>query len=121
VEWETIEHVTVKSFRLTASHDHGPAPDDDPERERDANYRGFSSFTLKYWDDGTNGWVTLYETSPGNPYGQGNNRNYLVIEKNVNEITSGRFRAEFIQYGDKLVTASGPRVIELDGYETPLN
>ncbi len=118
VEWETKEPVTIKSFQLSASHDSGPLGPSAPDEERDARHRGFSRVTLQYWDAGV--WKTFYETSTGNPYGQGEKGNYLIIKQNVPEFATSRFRAEFIQYGDDLKSATGPRVIELDGYGVPI-
>jgi hypothetical protein len=118
VEWETKDPVTIKSFQLAASHDRGPVGPSAPDEERDARHRGFSHVRLQYWDGG--GWQTFYETATSNPYGQGDHGNYLVIKQNVPEFTAGRFRAEFTQYGDHLKSAAGPRIIELDGYGSPI-
>lgn len=124
VEWQTSEPITLRSIMLHAQHDGGPIGGGIPG-ERDANFRGFSRFTL--FAEGTPGSfdIQIFELFPSNPYSttptppnailQGG----LQLAANVSPVTSQRFRAEFVQYGDNSVShALGPRVMELDGYDT---
>ncbi|MEX0649986.1 MAG: alpha/beta hydrolase [Candidatus Andersenbacteria bacterium] len=109
VEWKTASPITLEKVHLFASHD--PA-----SKGRDANFRGFSKFTL--FAQESNGELTaVAEFSPENPYGSGAENNELAqtIEL-VSPATSQRFRAEFVQFGNGSPTASGPRIIELDGF-----
>jgi len=53
-------------------------------------------------------------------YGGGPNytpAQYLEYCTVVPSTTAQYWRAEFVQYGDVMGNASGPRVIELDGYD----
>jgi hypothetical protein len=121
VEWQTPSAVTLQSFALFAAHDGFP---------RDANYRGFSSFELFAWNSGTSTFDSIFTYSPGNPYGTsvappngflGSNctiDNFLCFGVNLTPVTTDRFRAEFVQFGDIDPNASGPRIIELDGFDS---
>jgi len=106
VEWELDEPVTVKSIHLLARHDAPP---------RDANQRGFSQFTLYYYD-GT-AFQEVYTYSPSNPYGSGPDDMWLDMEINITETTAQRWKAEFVQWGVPS-SAAGPRIHELDGFAT---
>ena len=111
VEWQTITPVTVRSFNLVAGHD--------GDTIYNANQRGFSKFTL-FAESGSD-WVKLYEYYPTNPYGGGDNYShwcFLELYAVVPEVTAQNFRAEFVQYGDSIPSAMGPRIEELDGYAT---
>jgi len=111
VEWQTISPITLTGFNLVASHDGG---------SRDANERGFSQFTLYAWVNGD--WQTLYNYCPSNPYGGGVNytgANVLELYADVTPTLAQKYRAEFVQYGDRTASAKGPRVWELDGYCNP--
>jgi hypothetical protein len=119
VEWQTPEVITLRSFVLMAEHD---------EYGRDANARGFSRFTL--FAEGTPGNfdVKVFELFPSNPYSttptppnaiiESNSYGDLFLAANVSPVTSQRFRAEFVQYGDTIPSATGPRIRELDGFDT---
>jgi hypothetical protein len=119
VEWQAASPVNLQSFQLDMAHDAPP---------RDANYRGVETFRLFYRDD-SNNLVKLFEISPANPYGDtvappnatvttNESGNLLVLCVNTGGVNAQSFRAEFVQYGDIAVNASGPRVRELDGFET---
>lgn len=110
IDWSTPAAVAVTSFNLVAIHDPGYAG-------RDANERGFSRFTLSAWVGSS--WQLLYDHAPSNPYGGGvtyPDSNYLELNATVATTTASVFRAEYTQYGDRTPGATGPRVVELDGY-----
>jgi hypothetical protein len=119
VEWQTAGDVTLRSFVLNAQHD-GPAGD------RDANFRGFSTFRL-FADDGS-GFEEIFAYNPGNPYdtsiapvnGIAENIGYgfLSLGVNIAPVTADRFRADFVQFGPANGHAAGPRIGELDGFST---
>lgn len=115
VEWKTSSDITLGGINLVAEHDRAP---------RDIRYRGFSDFSLFYRNNLGN-WFPIYEynTHPDlyRLYGGGPNypfSNWLELTSLVTPVTSQYFRAEFVQaateeaYGH----ASGPRIVELDGY-----
>lgn len=120
VEWQTSGTVTLRSFALFAAHDGG---------SRDANYRGFSSFELFAWNAGTSQYDSIFNYAPANPYGSSvapangfladncTASNMLCLGVNLLAVTTDKFRAEFVQRGSPS-NASGPRVWELDGYDT---
>lgn len=110
--------MTLKSFVLFASHDGEP---------RDANYRGFSRFTLFVKDSG-GAFQPVFEIYPALFYGDtpvppnatiGTNDygNRMILCANIDSIEGQQFRAEFVQYGAPS-NASGPRIVELDGFES---
>jgi len=119
VEWETPEPITLRSFVLISGHD---------GEGRDANARGFSRFSL--FAEGTPGNfdIQVYELFPSNPYSttpappntfiESRSYEWLELAANVTPVTSQRFRAEFVQYGDSVPSALGPRVHYLDGFDT---
>jgi hypothetical protein len=119
VEWQTAIDITLRSFALFAAHDGEP---------EDANARGFSRFTLYGFNPATNVFdIELFELFPSNPYGdtpsppQGvsdSSNHILRIAANVAPTTTDRFRAEFVQFGFAAANRSGPRIIELDGFDT---
>lgn len=121
VEWQTPGPVTLRSFNLLAAHDQPP---------RDARYRGFSEFSLYAYNTGTTSWDEIYEIYPSDPYSttppppetyidpQTTEVQRLYLSANVLPYTTDRFRAEFVQYGDIDRSASGPRIFELDGFDT---
>jgi hypothetical protein len=125
VEWTLNSAITLGSFNLVAAHD-GTGP----PYYRDQNYRGFGAFTLEY-KDVANTWQTLYSLSnigttaflgdnATHPvYGGGANYPLLsVYELNasVTPTTAATWRVSFQQYGPANYHASGPRILELDGY-----
>ena len=125
VEWQTPVAITLRSFSLMANHDGLPA---------DASLRGFSRFRLFAEDPDTGEFdIGLYDISPTDPYGDTPEPLYtyidrnpgfahpsicLVLTANVLETTAQRFRAEFVQFGLGNSYASGPRILELDGFDT---
>lgn len=122
VEWTVAAAVTLRSFVLFALHDGSP---------RDANYRGISSFKLFAYNDSTNSFESLFQYSPANPYKnsvaplngivESNGYNLLALGVNLLPVTASKFRAEFVQFGLVDPSASGPRIIELDGFSTYLS
>jgi len=121
VEWETPAPITLRSFMLGANHDHLPGL---------AERRGFSRFTL-YAADMTTGLFDnkLFELFPANPYRDtvfppnafsryDANRDALFMFANVEPTLARNFRAEFVQFGDISPSALGPRINELDGFDT---
>lgn len=123
VEWQTTAPITLRSFRLDASHDHPP---------RDINARGFSRFTLFAFNSSSGSFDTkLFELFPADPYGDttappfsqittNSTENRLILDANVTPTTAQRFRTEFVQAGAPTdwPAASGPRIRELDGSST---
>jgi hypothetical protein len=120
VQWQTAQPVTLRSFALFAAHDGPPY---------DAHQRGFSRFTLFTFDESTGSFEKLYEIFPANPYGDTSapadtvietnpNKTFLNLAANLVPTTTELFAAEFVQYGDSIPTAAGPRIVELDGFET---
>jgi len=119
IEWQTSSPITLRSFTLFAAHDGAP---------RDANARGFSRFTLYAFNSVTNAFDNLiFQLFPSNPYGTtpapasailetNADLSLLALGVNVSPLTAQRFRAEFVQFGFFASNASGPRVLELDGY-----
>lgn len=121
VEWQTQSTMTLRSFNLVAGHDGNP---------RNITSRGFSEFTLFAWDSGGTSWIEVYNymTDPDGDgyYGGGTNytnQHQLELEIDLTSpITAQLFRAEFVQHpGNFPSNASGPRIYELDGYNTFLD
>jgi 5-formyltetrahydrofolate cyclo-ligase len=121
VEWKTPTPITLRSFSLRACHDGLAAG---------ALLRGFSCFRLFAEDSDTGKFdVKLYEISPTNPYGdtpeppythldRSRGFQHLALMANIPATTAQRFRAEFVQFGPANKTVSGPRIIELEGFDT---
>ena len=94
----------------------------------DANVRGISLFKLYAWNSGTSTFDLIFSYSPANPYGDSLSPtngflsdscaldNYLCLGVNLSPVTTGKFRAEFTPSGTG--SNSGPRILELDGYDT---
>lgn len=112
VEWRTASPITLRGLRLFAKHDDPP---------RDARWRGFSLFVLYAKRSGSDVFERIFEFTPANPYGGGAEGNMLALTANIDPVEAQEFRVEFVQYGDISPTASGPRIIELDGFATPLS
>jgi len=131
VEWQTPNPVTIESFHLGAAHDEHESP-----FFRDANERGFDLFTLMAFNLTTNQFdIVLFDFVV--PLGDDNavhlsenaelydptaqfsvDKNILNIVADVDQLVSAdRFRAEFTQHGPGPSNESGPRIIELDGFE----
>lgn len=101
VEWHTPSAVTLRSFSLHA-HNEG------------MDRRAFNHFTL-YSGSGAGGpWTTIYDTGSGFTYGPG----WLELTTNVSPVVAQYFRAEFVQAPWSSSTAVGPRIPELDGFNT---
>ncbi len=107
VEWETTASATVRSFVLRAAHDHNSLQ------------RSFEAFRLFAFDDDAAAFELLHEFEPDLPYGDGQYSNYITLCGNVPERTASRFRAEFVQHTQG--TWSGPRIVELDAFNTLIN
>ena len=126
VEWTLNTPTTLGSFNLVASHDGTGAP-----YYRDQNYRGMRAFKLEY-KDSADIWQTLYLNNgiggitallgdgQNHPvYGGGVNYTalwYLELFVDVAPTTAQTWRASFEQFGPANYHASGPRILELDGY-----
>ncbi len=116
VEWNTPADVTIRSFNLLAYNE-------------GMDRRAFNHFEL-YADTGS-GWQSLFQqdfaASPENPDGYGGSptntdSNWLELEVDLSSpVTAQDFRAEFIQAPWTSSNAIGPRVLELDGYDTFLD
>lgn len=112
--------MTLRSFSLIASHD---------TSGRDAHQRGFDQFQLFAWNASTSQFDLIFQYDPSNPYGNSSpppngflSTNciasyYLCLAANLVPVTTDRFRATFRQLGSPS-NASGPRINELDGYDT---
>jgi hypothetical protein len=121
VEWQTAAAISLRSFTLFAAHDGA---------DRGATARGFSRFTLYAFNPVTSSFdIKLFELFPSNPYGNtpapafsvietNGDKNLLVVGANIAPVTAQRYRAEFVQFGVFAPNASGPRVFELDGFDT---
>ncbi len=125
VQWTLNSPITLGSFNLVAAHD-GTGP----PYYRDQNYRGFGAFTLEY-KDVANTWQTLYslnnigttavlgDNATHPVYGGGANYPSLSVYElyvNVTPTTAATWRVSFQQYGPMNYHASGPRILEFDGY-----
>lgn len=129
VDWSTSSAVTLRSFNLVAYN----------EGYDSQGYarRAFDHFSL-YYHDGSD-WVSIFSQSfkptAENPHGYNGSPNYwpgpsapwvdgtqsqwMELEVNLTSaITAQRFKAEFIQAPWISGSASGPRIVELDGYST---
>ncbi len=119
IEWRTKADVTVRSVAIFAAHD--------PVRSR----RAFSNFKLlaKKQDK----WVEIAQYSPSLPYGGSCSNDpclppavrfhpgtVLAACINVSTpVAASEYRAEFVQAVSELEVFSGPRVLQLDGYQHP--
>ena len=114
VEWQTAQPIELESFNIFANHDHIP--------DFDANFRGFSAFRLFAQDLVTSNFELLAEIFPSNPYdgtpGNMSSDGFLALSIDVAPTVAQVFRAEFVQFGDIEPFASGPRIEELDGFDT---
>ena len=120
VQWQTPLSNTLRSFTLHALHDGAPF---------DANKRGFRRFTLLARSPETDDFdVQLFEIFPALLYEdtvvppdvlfEADRPNHLRLCVNVDPTQSQEFRAEFAQFGPPSPNQSGPRVLEIDGYDT---
>ena len=98
VYWQTNTPLAISSFNLFASGS--------------LTQRSFDHFNLSYFDTNTNSWASLYDSDVTLPY------DGLVISAATSvTVPADSFRAQFRQYSVE-DWASGPRVLELDGYGT---
>ena len=132
VQWTLNSPITLGSFNLVAAHDGTNYNPNDwyTNGYRDQNYRGFGAFMLEY-KDAANNWQTLYSLSnigttavlgdgATHPV-YGGSANYpslwmYELYANVAPTTAVTWQASFQQYGVMNYHASGPRIVELDGY-----
>ncbi len=132
VTWTLNAPLTLGSFNLVASHDgtNYNANDWYTNGYRDQNYRGMSTFRLEYLDT-NNIWQQLYsDNSIGTNAVLGDGQSHPVYGGGVNytalwnlelfvdvtPTTALTWRASFEQFGPVNYHASGPRILELDGY-----
>lgn len=132
VTWTLNAPLALASFNLVASHDGTNYNPNDPYTNgyRDQNYRGMSAFKLEY-KDSADVWQTLYlNNNIGTTavlgdglthpvYGGGVNYTALWLLElfvDVTPTTAQTWRASFEQFGPPNYHASGPRILELDGY-----
>jgi hypothetical protein len=120
VEWQTGSPITLRSFALFATHDGPP---------RNANQRGINHFELYAWNGSSFQSIFSYDmpalfhgnnAAPPNSIFETNSpfNNVLRLGVNLLPVTTDRFRAEFVQYGPAQCCESGPRINELDGFNT---
>lgn len=133
IEWQTPSPVTIQSFTLYAGHEswRSYAPN---AGELTFQQRGFSEFRLFAFNDSTMQFDLVFDLAAGDPYGttvlphnaftEDDVAGYLLlIGVNIDAVTADRFRAEFVQAGDRSspgidTAALGPRIYEIDGYGT---
>ena len=121
VEWQTAATIDLRSFSLLAIHDGPPL--------RDARYRGFKTFRLFGFDQGSNSFQQLFELTnipllyrdvvaqPGMFIDETKNPEVLAFRANIPTFTGNRFRAEFVQYSSiARGHAAGARIWEMDGF-----
>jgi hypothetical protein len=76
--------------------------------------RAFNHFTL-FWSGSAGGpWNVIYDTGAGFTYGPG----ALDLSVNIVPVNAQYFRAEFVQAPWTDPRAVGPRIQELDGFDT---
>jgi PEP-CTERM motif-containing protein len=111
VEWSTANPVTLRSFSLYASNE-------------GMDRRAFNHFEL-FVGDGIGNWTSIYGLQI-NSYDDYNGPTYndwwqLELAVDLTPVVAQYFRAEFIQAPWSSPSAVGPRIHELDGYDTFLN
>lgn len=121
IEWQTGAAITLRSFVLFAVHDGPP---------RDANQRGFNHFELYAYVGGSYQSIFSYDTPallygnnvapPNSVFETNATLNALFLGVNLTPVVSDKFRAVFVQYGIAQCCESGPRIAELDGFNTYL-
>ncbi len=110
IEWQTTSPVTAGSFNLIAYHDGA-----------DSENRSFTEFRLYGFDTSTDQFELLYTLDPTIPYGgdgepgSGRTGDVLYACGDLPTLSTDRFRAEVVQTVDGS-NASGPRIVELDGF-----
>ncbi|MDQ4127661.1 MAG: Ig-like domain-containing protein, partial [Actinomycetota bacterium] len=115
IKWRTDNPVAAGSFNLIAYHDGA-----------DSENRSFTEFRLYGFDTSTDQFELLYTLNPTIPYGGdgesvGGPRTGDVLYAcgDLPALSTDRFRAEFVQTVESS-NASGPRIVELDGFEGTL-
>jgi len=122
VEWQTAQPITLRSFTMLAHHDN-------PADGRDANYRGFSRFSLYCWDDTASQWDDVYNLYPSLLYGDTptppnsfidyswdtTSKMWLCISGNITPTTAQKFRAEFQEWA--VWPFMGPAIDKLYGFD----
>ena len=109
VEWNTSSLVTLRSFALHAYNE-------------GMHRRAFNRFSL-FISDGVGGWTSIFDTGPGYTYPSGLHE----IAADIAAVSAQHFRAEFVQAPWCISgvgcdsRAIGPRVLELDGFDTFLD
>ncbi len=111
VEWSTDTPVDLYSFNLHAAHNRpwDPSP-----------ARSFSRFTL-YSGDGAGNWTEIYDIFTNSLFETIGTIGYLDLEVDLAApIVAQYFRAEFVGIRPTKTTIgnSGPRIQELDGFNT---
>ena len=106
VEWSSTEQITLRSFALFAKHDQN-------------EFRSFQSFRLYAFNENINEFELISSFNPVIPYqnNPGSSDGTLRIIQNIPQVTASKFRAEFVSpnvSGDP----GGPRIIELDGFDS---
>jgi len=100
VEWSTPGAVTLRSFALHVQNE-------------GMDRRAFNHFAL-YTGDGAGTWTSIYSVSP--VYS-----GFFEIAMDITPTTAQYFRAEFVQAPWSSAAAVGPRIRELDGFDTFLD
>ena len=104
VEWHTPGAITLRSFSLHAFNE-------------GMDRRAFNRFTLLASSTLGGPWTSVYDTGTGFSYGPG----ALDLSVDVVATVGQYFRAEFVQASWSDGRAVGPRIQELDGYDTFLD
>ncbi|MBN1382128.1 MAG: PEP-CTERM sorting domain-containing protein [Deltaproteobacteria bacterium] len=113
VEWQTVSPITLRSFNLLANNE-------------GMDRRAFNHFQL-FVGDGAGNWTSIYDLGNIATYDDYNGPNYneywqmeLAVDLAV-PVNAQYFRAEFTQAPWSSASAVGPRIGELDGYDTYLD
>jgi hypothetical protein len=116
VEWELPQAIELRSIFLKAGH------------EKMSRDRSFQRFTLYARQADTGRQIKVFEIEPAHPYAHTSAPPYaaikddihcdLVLRANVVPVKARQFRAEFEQGGGETSTAYGPRIMELDGFDS---
>ncbi len=112
IEWHTPVLINLKGFNLFAVYDF------DYDQEHKSYARSFKEFRLNYYNGSD--WINFYTRASIPPYGVvDSGENELALEVRDLAINAQSFQAVFVQYGGTY-WASGPRILELDGFGTYL-
>ena len=119
-EWTSSSAQTIRSISMDALHD----------LTNDRIRRGFSEFRLFAWNSSTTTFDPIYSLTTGDPYattiappGTKIDTTFLPnrglrMFANVVPMTTDRWKAEFVQTFPTPSVHSGPRIIELNGFDT---